>query len=199
LQSVSSSWSVLDLANDGDSNAVDDSTGELAERGRGFSGFTGLSQRALSLGRATTVAGSVSPGRGEEPESDQVQEPVLRLGSKKDKKETGRALKLTEITEPVLRPRVGARRDARDQPLMEDRRHEAMDEAPTSRGFTVQFLPERLAGILAQAERYARQTLLPLISQYTPSFIGGGRSERPKYFPPLGEFARSGSNASFLR
>jgi len=54
----------------------------------------------------------------------------------------------------------------------------------------VQFLPERLAGILAQAERYARQTLLPLISQYTPSFVTGIRHEEPKYFPLLSDIVR---------
>ena len=63
-----------------------------------------------------------------------------------------------------------------------------MEESPSStKSFTVQFLPERLAVILAQAERYARQTLLPLISQYTPSFVSAGRNERLKYFPPLGD------------
>lgn len=63
------------------------------------------------------------------------------------------------------------------------------ESSTTTRSFTVQFLPERLAGILAQAEKYARQTLLPLISQYTPSFVGIGRNDRPKYFPPLGDIA----------
>ncbi|XP_011495499.1 PREDICTED: uncharacterized protein LOC105360313 [Ceratosolen solmsi marchali] len=187
-QSVSSSWSILDLANDGASNSVDDSTAELTERGRGFSGFSGLGQRPFNPGRGSATAVSGTSVRGDEVRlgNGEVQEPVLRIGTKKNKKETGRALRLPEITEPVLRPRSGTRRDAREQPLMEDRRHETLDESSSSRGFTVQFLPERLAGILAQAERYARQTLLPLISQYTPSFIGGGRSERPKYFPPLG-------------
>lgn len=67
-----------------------------------------------------------------------------------------------------------------------------IEESPSStRSFTVQFLPERLAGILAQAERYARQTLLPLISQYTPSFVGAGRTDRPKYFPPLGDIEKT--------
>lgn len=49
---------------------------------------------------------------------------------------------------------------------------------------------------MAQAERYARQTLLPLISQYTPSFVSGSRYEEPKYFPPLGEIATENYKAS---
>ncbi|KAJ8668738.1 hypothetical protein QAD02_010401 [Eretmocerus hayati] len=85
----------------------------------------------------------------------------------------------------------------RDSEHRKRRPTELMQEGQSSRIFTVQFLPERLAGILAQAERYARTTLLPLISQYTPSFIGGigtaagstgeGFDSRPKYFPPLGQ------------
>ena len=123
----------------------------------------------------------------ETPRPSEVHEPVLRPGAKK---ETGRSLRLAEITEPVLRPR-GTRQDGTgvSEQRMDDRKSgsEMLDESSSSRGFTVQFLPERLAGILAQAERYARMTLLPLISQYTPSFIQGGRQDRPKYFPPLGE------------
>lgn len=36
---------------------------------------------------------------------------------------------------------------------------------------TVQFLPERLSKMFEQAERYARETIFPLISQATPRFI----------------------------
>lgn len=36
---------------------------------------------------------------------------------------------------------------------------------------TVQFLPQRLARMFEQAERYARETILPLVSTYTPRFI----------------------------
>lgn len=36
---------------------------------------------------------------------------------------------------------------------------------------TVQFLPQRLARMFEQAEKYARETILPLVSTYTPKFI----------------------------
>lgn len=181
-QSVSNLWTIAELTSDGGSNSVENNNiGEFAERGRGFSGTNTL---ALSLDRGNvlpliTVSPEIVPSSSES---------IILRGTKK---ESGRSLKLTEMLEPVLR---GTRQDAPPKTEMEDRKHELMEESQSSnRGFTVQFLPERLAGILAQAERYARMTLLPLISQYTPSFIGGGggaRSDRPKYFPPLGRFTR---------
>lgn len=157
---------------------------DLAERGRGFSG--------ASLSRPITIERSPLFSSLSDVDSSSTtkirNEEIQQSSSSSGKKESARSLRLPEITEPVLRPR-GTRHDnnVAKSMHMEDRKHELMEESPTSnRGFTVQFLPERLAGILAQAERYARQTLLPLISQYTPSFMGGARSDRPKYFPPLG-------------
>ncbi|KAI4482304.1 hypothetical protein M0804_008855 [Polistes exclamans] len=102
----------------------------------------------------------------------------------------GESLKLSEITEPILRPRSTRQNlNKRNTSFDEERQDDEIQEtsSTSTRGFTVQFLPERLAGILAQAEKYARQTLLPLISQYTPSFVSGLRQEEPKYFPPLGD------------
>lgn len=58
--------------------------------------------------------------------------------------------------------------------------------------FTVQFLPSRLASFLEKAEKYARNTLLPLVSAYTPRFLFFGKNleptevvikETPKYVP----------------
>ncbi|CAG9772850.1 unnamed protein product [Ceutorhynchus assimilis] len=50
---------------------------------------------------------------------------------------------------------------------------------------TVQFLPRRLARMFEQAEKYARETILPLVSTYTPRFISDfiGTREEPKYVP----------------
>lgn len=50
---------------------------------------------------------------------------------------------------------------------------------------TVQFLPQRLARMFEQAEKYARETILPLVSTYTPRFISEfiGPKEEPKYVP----------------
>ncbi|XP_050293275.1 uncharacterized protein LOC126733886 [Anthonomus grandis grandis] len=50
---------------------------------------------------------------------------------------------------------------------------------------TVQFLPQRLARMFEQAEKYARETFLPLVSTYTPRFISDfiGQRGEPKYVP----------------
>lgn len=60
--------------------------------------------------------------------------------------------------------------------------------------FTIQLLPFKLGDLFERAERYARETLLPLISEQAPRFFGFGvgdsKSDRsPKYFPPLGEIS----------
>lgn len=162
-------WNIIDISSDGDSNSLENSD---SEKGRGFSSSNLFT-------KTSSPQPSVEPSTEFLPE---IREPVLQV----DKKETGRSLKFPEITEPILRPR-SARQNTRNEVHKQDEMQQ--ETLSTSRGFTVQFLPERLAGILAQAERYARQTLLPLISQYTPSFVSGSRYEEPKYFPPLGEIA----------
>lgn len=58
--------------------------------------------------------------------------------------------------------------------------------------FTIQLLPFKLGELFERAERYARETLLPLISEQAPRFFGVGDSKSdksPKYFPPLGEIS----------
>ena len=167
-------WNIVDISSDGDSNSLENSD---SERGRGFSGLNFFGARSSS-----------SPDPSVEPTTEflpEIREPVLQV----DKKETGRSLKFPEITEPILRPRSARQNTRNEVHGREKPKEEIQETSSTSRAFTVQFLPERLAGILAQAERYARQTLLPLISQYTPSFVTGTRFEEPKYFPPLGEIA----------
>ncbi|KAJ8960019.1 hypothetical protein NQ318_009455 [Aromia moschata] len=51
---------------------------------------------------------------------------------------------------------------------------------------TVQFLPQRLARMFEQAEKYTRDTILPLVSTYTPKFISdfiAPKDTQPKYVP----------------
>lgn len=50
---------------------------------------------------------------------------------------------------------------------------------------TVQFIPNRLARMFEQAEKYARDTILPLVSTYTPRFISDiiTPKEEKKYVP----------------
>ncbi|XP_033335516.2 uncharacterized protein LOC117225844 [Megalopta genalis] len=173
-------WNIADISSDGDSNSLENSD---SERGRGFSG-PNFFQRAPS-----SDSSSLDSSTEFLPE---IREPVLRVS----KKETGRSLKLPEITEPILRPRSARQNTRNEVHAREQQKDEIQETSSTTRSFTVQFLPERLAGILAQAERYARQTLLPLISQYTPSFVTGSRYEEPKYFPPLGDIASEESKES---
>ncbi|XP_043488723.1 uncharacterized protein LOC122515428 [Polistes fuscatus] len=172
------SWKIVEISNGGESNSLDN--GET-ESGRSFSGSNFI-QRVSSFTESTPEDDEVTTKQY----LPEIREPVLRS----NKKESGRSLKLSEITEPILRPRstrqnLGRRNTTFDEERQDDEIQET--SSTSTRGFTVQFLPERLAGILAQAEKYARQTLLPLISQYTPSFVSGLRQEEPKYFPPLGD------------
>ncbi|XP_030768276.1 uncharacterized protein LOC115891834 isoform X2 [Sitophilus oryzae] len=51
---------------------------------------------------------------------------------------------------------------------------------------TVQLLPQRLARMFEQAEKYARENILPLVSTYTPRFITdfiGSPRNNPRYIP----------------
>uniref|UniRef100_A0A6P7FUG5 Uncharacterized protein LOC114332856 isoform X2 n=1 Tax=Diabrotica virgifera virgifera TaxID=50390 RepID=A0A6P7FUG5_DIAVI len=52
---------------------------------------------------------------------------------------------------------------------------------------TVQFLPQRLARMFEQAEKYAKETILPLVSTYTPRFLSDiitpQESTSQKYVP----------------
>lgn len=174
-------WSFVDITESG-SNSLENSE---IESGRGFPGTGYIIPTSISPPMsvdATTTQEMTS----------EIHEPVLQV----TKKETGRSLRLTEITEPILRPRTT--RQNINENHAKDVNEKIMEKSfgnkdDTEKSFTVQFLPERLAGILAQAERYARQTFLPLISQYTPSFVGG-RQERLKYFPPLTDISENGKD-----
>lgn len=175
-KSIASPWSYVDVSDAG-SNSLENTE---IESGRAFSGSNFVPSTTPETPPRTTLPSNPT-NRGE------VREPVLQA----TKKETGRSMRLPEITEPILRPRATRQNFKNEDYSQDEPRTEPTEESEISnstqavKSFTVQFLPERIAGILAQAEKYARQTLLPLISQYTPSFVGGSRPERVKYFPPL--------------
>lgn len=71
--------------------------------------------------------------------------------------------------------------------------HEKVAEPPQDDNanliaMTVQILPQRLARMFEQAEKYARETLLPFVSTYTPKFLSDFITPtpvpaRPKYLP----------------
>ncbi|XP_076278838.1 uncharacterized protein LOC143208345 [Lasioglossum baleicum] len=171
-------WNIADISSDGDSNSLENLD---SERGRGFSGLS-FFQRAPPADSSVDAATEFLP---------EIREPVLKVS----KKETGRSLKLPEITEPILRPRSARQNTRNEVHPREQQKDEIQETSSTTRSFTVQFLPEKIAGILARVERYTRQTLLPLISQYTPSFVTGSRYEEPKYLT-LGEIASEESKES---
>ncbi|XP_051172193.1 uncharacterized protein LOC127288642 [Leptopilina boulardi] len=166
-------WTYIDISDNGESNSLENLE---SESGRAFSSSNFIHK--------TTVSKSTKSPTITTEAVLEIQEPLLKV----TKKETARSMKLPEITEPILKSR-STRQNIKGDSALQNDRIEMEESSTTTRSFTVQFLPERLAGILAQAEKYARQTLLPLISQYTPSFVGIGRNDRPKYFPPLGDIA----------
>lgn len=63
---------------------------------------------------------------------------------------------------------------------------------------TVQFIPNRLAKMFEQAEKYARETILPLVSTYTPRFITDiiTPKDEKKYVPLQHEEANTKINGS---
>lgn len=91
-----------------------------------------------------------------------------------------------EIMEPILKATTARSRKMKQVPL----------EASATREnsyFNVQLLPFRLGEIFERAEKYARETLLPLISEQAPRFFGFGidreepNQRRPKYIPKIGD------------
>lgn len=77
------------------------------------------------------------------------------------------------------------------QNLIEETYNFSIEENPKKNivSITVQLLPQRLANMLEQAERYARMTLLPLISAHTPKILTDlvntftTTDNNPKYLP----------------
>ncbi|XP_011307811.1 uncharacterized protein [Fopius arisanus] len=178
-------WTFVDLNEAG--NALDNLE---TESGRSFPNSASIAQ----VSKATSHSQNpISPSANTRTFTE-IQEPVLQV----KKKEMGRSMRLPEITEPILTPRNTRQNQDTHLKDDDDRQVSGKNDDNDLKVFTVQFLPERLAGILAQAERYARQTLLPLISQYTPSFINSPRKERLKYFPSLSEISQDDDKTSEL-
>lgn len=75
--------------------------------------------------------------------------------------------------------------DSKIVPAAENNRKEREENGFTAIVKTVQFLPQRLARMFEEAEKYARERILPLVSNYTPKFISDFivPKEPPKYIP----------------
>uniref|UniRef100_W8AL20 Inactive pancreatic lipase-related protein 1 n=1 Tax=Ceratitis capitata TaxID=7213 RepID=W8AL20_CERCA len=127
-------------------------------------------------------------------EPTEIFEPILndrRLGLKHARNLQEYGVTTEEIVEPVLKattPRVKKAKEIvfTDSPLG-DKKPEIIKITPISvrngpelpkqpskqdEVITVQLLPFRLGDLLQRAERYARETLLPLISVQAPKFFG---------------------------
>ncbi|XP_063839461.1 uncharacterized protein LOC135088555 [Ostrinia nubilalis] len=108
----------------------------------------------------------------------EIAEPVLRPRPRKTPRHRADAPETHEISEPILRatqpprPTAPPSRRAKNYDGSTSPAYEAMswgDRAEKDEpSFAVQFLPSRLASFISRAERYARDTLLPLVSAYAP-------------------------------
>ncbi|XP_055298643.1 uncharacterized protein LOC129566587 isoform X2 [Sitodiplosis mosellana] len=125
----------------------------------------------------------------------EIYEPILK-DRPRAKAHTGRSFNIDgdnkktsifaeeEIMEPILKATTARNRKMKQVPF----------ESSTTRDntyFNVQLLPFRLGEIFQRAEKYARETLLPLISEQAPRFFGFGvdreepNQRRPKYIPKI--------------
>lgn len=122
----------------------------------------------------------------------EIAEPVLRPRLRKTPRQRADNPEGHEISEPVLKP-TQSPKSTTQQPLIRKAKNYDMSTTPTydsmtwddraekeETGFAVQFLPARLASFISRAERYARDTLLPLVSAYAPRLPIFGARELPK-------------------
>lgn len=127
--------------------------------------------------------------------------PVLEGNSldSRDAIESSRSFQseMSEVYEPILKERKipkgrkiqdfeNKKRPLTHRPPLKD--SSAEESSRDKDVITVQLFPFRLGELLERAERYARETLLPLISEHTPRFFGFGGPEKkderkPRYIP----------------
>lgn len=118
----------------------------------------------------------------------EIAEPVLKPRPRKAPRQRADLVDdPPEISEPVLRPTQAPRTT---QPPSRKAKNYDISTTPTYDGgeradkeetsFAVQFLPARLASFISRAERYARDTILPLVSAYAPRLPIFGSRELPK-------------------
>lgn len=149
----------------------------------------------------------------DENQNEEIVEPILKLdGRRKNTSRQAHALTETEISEPVLKSTTQRVTNKKSSSITAKRSYEennqSSDSQPKPNGFvTVQLFPFRLGDLLERAERYARLTLLPLISEQAPKFFGFDflkpdqevSQRKPKYFPPLADYAEEEIHDSKLR
>lgn len=126
----------------------------------------------------------------------EIYEPILK-DRPQTKPPTGRSFNIDgdnkkkifaeeEIMEPILKATTARSRKTKQVPM-------DLSSTRDNSYFNVQLLPFRLGEIFQRAEKYARETLLPLISEQAPRFFGFGvdreepNQRRPKYIPKIGD------------
>ncbi|KAH8310138.1 hypothetical protein KR067_001913 [Drosophila pandora] len=191
-------------------NSLDNETAEAAESSRSLSDSPGeifepvLKDRRLAVNKGRNLQDYSGDARGSSGSASISTQP--------------------EIVEPVLKattPRVKQGKDldlGQDQPSpVTATPPKMMAQMGTGRSpdpdepQTVQLLPFRLGELLQKAERYARETLLPLISVQAPRFFGfnvtphdreavrPGESRKPRYIPRYEESAFLNASSSARR
>ncbi|XP_033170774.1 uncharacterized protein LOC117147826 [Drosophila mauritiana] len=194
-------------------NSLDNETAEAAESSRSLSDSIAgeifepvLKDRRLAVNRGRNLQDYATT------DSPEIVEPVLKATTPRVKQ--GKDLDLSEselaagmvttlgaITSAVA---GSSRLPAKTMAQVGTGRSPDPDEPQT-----VQLLPFRLGELLQRAERYARETLLPLISVQAPRFFGfnvtphdrepvrPGESRKPRYIPRYEEsaFLNTSSNA----
>ncbi|XP_037920542.1 uncharacterized protein LOC119657613 isoform X2 [Hermetia illucens] len=133
-------------------------------------------------------------------EDREIYEPILKSNEDHDSSSTvvskGRNLHVfdeKEIVEPILKPTTPKTRKVKEityNSTESKKPAKSQDNGP----MTVQLFPFRLGELLERAERYARETLLPLISEQAPKFFGFGTAKepserKPRYIPRYEELA----------
>lgn len=119
----------------------------------------------------------------------EIAEPILRPRPRKTPRQRADSPdEHREISEPILRatqpPRTtqAPSRKPKNYDVSTIANDVPWDERAEKEetSFAVQFLPARLASFISRAERYARDTLLPLVSAYAPRLPLFGSREVPK-------------------
>ena len=159
---------------------------------------------------------SAKNGRSHDPakERPEITEPILSATTKRATSTTSQTKLSPEPSEEIPYAFVDAKNDW--TPFSNDhnggdkwKREDGLKGAagnPVADGFnaivkTVQFLPQRLARMFEDAEKYAREAILPLVSNYTPRFISDIINPRPKqrYVPLVYEDATTTARTTVVK
>ncbi|EDW55964.1 uncharacterized protein LOC6614803 [Drosophila sechellia] len=194
-------------------NSLDNETAEAAESSRSLSDSIAgeifepvLKDRRLAVNRGRNLQDYATT------DSPEIVEPVLKAttprvkqGKDLDLSESELAAGMVTTLGAITSAMAGSSRlPAKTMAQVGTGRSPDPDEPQT-----VQLLPFRLGELLQRAERYARETLLPLISVQAPRFFGfnvtphdrepvrPGESRKPRYIPRYEEsaFLNTSSNS----